>query len=109
MIKLENAMIWWNDNSEARRHSGKPRIVALSIQNENMKYHYLSNSAGSCDGGWISIGPDGQARRLLAIYAWATGRNGVSSEEAHKAFMEIEEYREWLEYETGPFAKAYID
>jgi hypothetical protein len=108
-IKMEHAMVWWNDNEEAKDHPGLPRIAVLSHKEANTRFFYLSNSAGGCDGDWTRINDADRARRLLAIYAWATGRNGVPADEAHKEFLKIDAYRDWLECETGPFANAYID
>lgn len=107
-ISMKRAMVWWNDDSEAADHPGKARIAVLDASHEQSSYMYLSNSSGACDGGWVSSSPRKQAAALLAIYAWATGRDGVPAAEAHQEFMKIAEYRQWREREEGPFAEIYL-
>jgi hypothetical protein len=107
-IQMKYAMVWWNDNEEAEDHPGLPRIAVMHRSHVERGYGHLSNSAGGCNGGWESSGPGRQAVCLLAIYAWATGRDGVPADEAHKQFLKIKEYRDWLEGQTGPFADAYF-
>jgi hypothetical protein len=94
-------------SGRGKRHPARPTILVLSCHDDNSRFSYLSNSTGACCGGWESTDPERRAVQLLAIYAWTTGRNGVPSDEAHREFLKIDEYREWIEYETGPFAEAY--
>ena len=106
-INLVDAMVWWNDGYDAARHKDKARIAVLPRMGGKESLMYLSNSAGACDGGWESLGDVGRACRILAIYCWATGRDGVPSDEAHMEFMRIKEYAEWRTQETGPFSLIY--
>jgi hypothetical protein len=107
-MKMQDAMVWWNDREEHKDHPGQPMLLVLSNEEDgNERFAYLSNSTGACCGGWESTDPERLAVHLLAIYAWATGRNGVPADVAHREFLKIDEYREWIEYETGPFAAAY--
>ena len=106
-INLVDAMVWWNETEEWDIVQGK-RIAVLArggVAPDSVMH--LNNSAGACDSGWESLGDVGRACRILAIYCWATGRDGVPSDEAHMEFMRIKEYAEWRTQETGPFSLIY--
>lgn len=106
-MRLENAMVWWNDAVEALDYPGSPRIAVLSNRESNRAFSYLSNSIGACFLHWDKTEPHLLAAHLLAAFASITGRDGVPAADAHQEFMKIDEYREWVEEGTGPFADVY--
>lgn len=109
-MKITEAMIWWNDQSEHKGFGHWPMVKVLPRLGEDLEpYWYLGNSTGACCGGWASADPQKLATMLLALFNLLVARDGVPIDEASSEFLRIEEYRSWVEGgdETGPFAAAY--
>jgi hypothetical protein len=106
-MKMNDVMILWNVADQAAKNPGKPQIsVVLHAQN-NRALNFLFKSVGACFNGWGRARPEHQAAHLLAIFTRAVGKDGVPREEAHAEFMKIDEYREWIEQDSGPFSDVY--
>lgn len=106
-MKIEEAMVWWNDARDHERSPNLPQLKVLSIKENNRQFSYLSKSMGACFGGWNRGDREKLAVHMLSLFVQATGKDGVPAAEAHREFMQIHEYRQWHEHATGPFADAY--
>lgn len=105
MIKLQNVMVLWNDE-------GRPGDVRIAVVDhgepaKNRAYNFLGKSMGACYGVWRRTKPEEQAAHIMALFTRIVGKDGVPQEEAHREFLKISEYREWVEKGTGPFSDAY--
>ena len=116
MVKLIDAVFLWSETYpnvqssnlaiEERRVLGATVKIIGMQSRENEEYFELPNSTGRCFGGWETSTPLQMATHALAVFNWML-RHGVDFKEAHEAFMEIEEYADWVHKETGPFREAY--
>ena len=107
-IKAENAMVLWEPRGRRSSAAADERsIVVVDHRDDNRGLLLLPLSMGACCNGWREADPVKRAAHLLALFAIVVGRDGVPGDEAHREFMKIEEYREWTDERTGPFADAY--
>ncbi len=109
-MKLAEVMVWWSDAEEAPFLAGSslPAVKVLQVMSEeNIRFDYLSNSVGACFAGWREAHPRDQATYLLSIFNRMVCRDRINPLEAHNEYMQIDEYREWVELETGPFSDIH--
>lgn len=105
-LSLNEVMIWWGDPDSG--HAMRPQIKALSKRQSNLgNFGYLENSVGACFAGWEVLSDREKAAALFAAFTWATGRDRVPADEAHRAFLEIDAYRQWCETDEGPFGEVF--
>jgi hypothetical protein len=107
MVALEKTMILWNSADEhpeylsihRDRHlvENPVRIKAVSQQDSLAitSFDYLSNSVGSCFLGWQTCKDTARSAYIMGLFNRIVTEDGLSSEEVHKAFMEIDEYAEF--------------
>lgn len=88
-MKAKEAMVLWNWNSD--------EIEVVKWPDENSKYDskYVC-SAGACSTGWASDDPTEQALNIYRLFNHIVVRDGIDLRATHKAFLEIDEYRESL-------------
>lgn len=104
MVKLIDAVFLWAEDGEPEMLMERVKVVAM--QSNWSPYMVLSNSTGRCFGGWESFTDSQRAGHALAVFNWML-RHGVPFEEANAAFMEIDEYADWVNNDQGPFREVY--
>lgn len=106
-MRIEEVMVLWNSAEQAEKLPGRVRIAVVPHRADNRALNFLSRSVGACHAGWRTTSAEMLAAHLLAVYATATGRDGVPADAAHREFMKIDEYRDWVMEASGPFADVY--
>lgn len=108
-IPAKHAMVLWEPRREPTGDLNDRRIVVVDHRDNNRQNDLLilPSSMGACWQGWEEADPLKRATHLLGLFAMIVGCDGVPGDEAHREFMKIVEYREWVEKRTGPFAEAY--
>ena len=107
MVPLKDAMILWGSRErvdEIRaipRYAGSDPKMLVKVVNHsdyagNERYAVLPCSSGACSTTWKDATDVGRAGSVLTLFNWLTVKDGISPEEVHNAFMEIDEYREYF-------------
>src|SRR4051794_6540669 len=99
-MQLINTMIGWNQHYV--RKPGEPWVKAGPHPDIRGWTDPYASTDGACwlcfDGrggeGWRELTDDERLLRLFVLFAIMTARDGVPPAEAHRAFLEIDEYRE---------------
>jgi hypothetical protein len=117
MVALRNTMILWND---ADGHDGylaiqrrwqriaspiRVKVVPHGDRSAIVPFDYLSNSVGACFGGWQTCKDTARAAYIMGLFNRMVTEDGLTSDEVHKAFMEIDEYAEFHDPNAGEFAR----
>ena len=119
-------MILWNGADEhqefldihRRDHAIENPVRVKIVSHLNSRviqaFDYLSNSVGACFGDWKSYSDEGRAAYILHLFNRLVTKDRLTTEEVHKAFLEIEEYAEFHDSAAGeesrfsnPFWKLY--
>lgn len=92
-MKLRNAMVLWNDNSSLTHQR---EIMVVEHGRNNHEYDYLYKSDCACMAGWKTSSDIDRIVHLFILFGRIILEAGISSDEVHKAFLSIDEYREWI-------------
>ncbi len=86
-MQLIDVMIAWNPNGDAKvgQH---PDTVGWTKQ--------FQMTAGACYSNWRTFTEDQRQKILFVEFHAMVVRDGVDPQVAHRAFMEIQEYRELI-------------
>lgn len=112
-MKLKYAMALWNSDMDIDDgNKSLPRIAVVDHREfeKNRQFNFLRKSMGSCCSGFKNCSPYGQAAHMLALMNIIVFKHGVPAKEAHEAFMEIDEYSDWIRdrgTDENPFADVY--
>ena len=113
MVYLRDAMVLWSKiDHEKDKSFPNIKVVAQGQSREIKRYDYLSSSSGSCFAKWSVASDVDRAGFIMALANIIAARGKISFDEIHKAFLEIEEYKEFrdrvIERELeNPFWKLY--
>ena len=125
MVKLEDTMVLWGSEERVDAIRAIPRyantdattlvkVVHHSDYAGNEKYAFLPCSSGACSSSWEEASDVARAGSLLTLFNWLTVKDGITPEDVHTAFLEIDEYREYYEQKnyneetySNPFWKLH--
>lgn len=119
-VKLEDAMILWNDDLDKKSWVNPSNACRIKVVNHadfegNKKFDYLSKSLGACGSEWRRTSDVARAGFIMSLFNVIVNQHRLMADEVHEAFMEIDEYKEFTEPDnyneqvyTNPFWKLYF-
>lgn len=88
-MDIKDAKILWDKG-------GAVAVTRISSK-ETPAQSALSKSYGACNAEWVEATDEGRLKLMLWTFVEMVADDGVPPEAAHKAFLEIDQYREHFE------------
>ena len=101
MVALRDAMVLWNsqDYHDKALKGGVDNTVRIKVVPHSSyrsdQFRYLQSSVGACFGGWATAKGAAQAGYIMGLFNRIVTHDGLSADEVHRAFLEIDEYAEF--------------
>lgn len=97
-MKYNQAMIAWNPNYDWIEKSGRVpgQVMVVAWPDRRGLSRPLLNTCGACYESLHELNEDQLIARLLIDFHTLVVRDGIDPQEAHRAFLNIDEYRKFI-------------